>query len=176
MWAYVMRISDWSSDVCSSDLGGRPALGLEALVEQVDGVVRLVAGEADRVVGGAARGGRGGTDAHEEAHPDEHHPAAAADREVSQAVEERGHARLCSRAIGGAVTIWQFCHLAYMSSVTVPPADGAHRYGSDMAAAPVSLREKTAAQTRQRIVDVALGLFVDQGFDATTVGIGRAHV
>src|SRR3546814_2063201 len=56
-----------------------------------------------------------------------------------------------------------------MSSVTVPPADGAHRYGSDMAAAPVSLREKHAAQTRQRIVDVALGLFVDQGFDATTV-------
>src|SRR3546814_14625010 len=38
-----------------------------------------------------------------------------------------------------------------------------------MAAAPVSLREKHAAQTRQRIVDVALGLFVDQGFDATTV-------
>src|SRR3546814_10796492 len=99
MWAYVMRISDWSSDVCSSDLGGRPALGREALVEQVDGVLRLGAGEADRVVGGAARGGRGGTDAHEEAHPDEHHPAAAADREVSQAVEERGHARLCSRAI-----------------------------------------------------------------------------
>lgn len=31
-----------------------------------------------------------------------------------------------------------------------------------------SLRERRAAETRQRIVDVALALFLDQGFEATT--------
>lgn len=32
-----------------------------------------------------------------------------------------------------------------------------------------SLRERRAVETRQRIVDVALALFLDQGFDATTI-------
>ena len=36
-------------------------------------------------------------------------------------------------------------------------------------AAKVSLREKHATETRQRIVDVAMELFVAQGYDATTV-------
>lgn len=33
----------------------------------------------------------------------------------------------------------------------------------------LSLRERHAVETRQRIVDVALALFVEQGFDATTI-------
>lgn len=32
-----------------------------------------------------------------------------------------------------------------------------------------SMREKHAVETRQRIVNIALALFVDQGFDATTI-------
>ena len=41
-----------------------------------------------------------------------------------------------------------------------------------------SLREKHAAETRERIVDVALALFADGGFDATTVDLiaSRADV
>src|SRR3546814_1038045 len=38
--AYEMRISDWSSDVCSSDLGGHPRIAilglLEARLQQAD--------------------------------------------------------------------------------------------------------------------------------------------
>src|SRR3546814_9168373 len=35
--AYEMRISDWSSDVCSSDLAGNAEAGVEALKIEVDG-------------------------------------------------------------------------------------------------------------------------------------------
>src|SRR3546814_12321260 len=38
--AYEMRISDWSSDVCSSDLG---AADLEGLIEHRDEVERIIA-------------------------------------------------------------------------------------------------------------------------------------
>src|SRR3546814_5545158 len=40
--AYEMRISDWSSDVCSSDLGGAGAA--DALVDLGEGMHRHVAG------------------------------------------------------------------------------------------------------------------------------------
>jgi AcrR family transcriptional regulator len=36
-------------------------------------------------------------------------------------------------------------------------------------AAKVSLRDRRTAETRQRILDAAFALFVDQGFDATTI-------
>src|SRR3546814_10124215 len=39
--AYEMRISDWSSDVCSSDLGVSCAEGEFAAVSSMDAVVRV---------------------------------------------------------------------------------------------------------------------------------------
>ncbi len=36
-------------------------------------------------------------------------------------------------------------------------------------AGPASLREKHAAETRQKILDEATALFIDQGFEATTI-------
>src|SRR3546814_15825081 len=68
--AYEMRISDWSSDVCSSDLGVVEVLGprggpvhalllqdrhvrvLEVLVGDADGPAGLLRGEEDVIVGG----------------------------------------------------------------------------------------------------------------------------
>ncbi len=49
-----------------------------------------------------------------------------------------------------------------------------HRAADDRAGtvrpmAKPSLRERRAVETRQRIVDVALALFLEQGFDATTI-------
>src|SRR3546814_1846596 len=40
--AYEMRISDWSSDVCSSDLSGKPA---DIIAKMVDGAVKKFAKE-----------------------------------------------------------------------------------------------------------------------------------
>src|SRR3546814_6287351 len=53
--AYEMRISDWSSDVCSSDLAGDPAfVGCDR--SQVRAAVRTIAGSEDGRVGGAHEG------------------------------------------------------------------------------------------------------------------------
>src|SRR3546814_9040319 len=52
--AYVMRISDWSSDVCSSDLEfhGRPRVVLDTDVAMaVDGVATFRAYQSDRFLG-----------------------------------------------------------------------------------------------------------------------------
>src|SRR3546814_17383968 len=54
-----MRISDWSSDVCSSDLEGAPGLGrVDQPAEPADVVLRMARGEADAQTGGAAGHGR----------------------------------------------------------------------------------------------------------------------
>src|SRR3546814_15320315 len=42
-----MRISDWSSDVCSSDLTGRGAAEREPVGAQSEGGAQLLAGEVD---------------------------------------------------------------------------------------------------------------------------------
>src|SRR3546814_17849660 len=58
--AYEMRISDWSSDVCSSDLGHqRLGDALAANLQQGPEVVRLAAQEAG--LGGGQRDGHRGT-------------------------------------------------------------------------------------------------------------------
>src|SRR3546814_4137112 len=52
--AYEMRISDWSSDVCSSDLGAqRPPVGLEHVDHAVErqGEAAEQAGVGDRIAG-----------------------------------------------------------------------------------------------------------------------------
>src|SRR3546814_4135594 len=48
--AYEMRISDWSSDVCSSDLRGDPGLSTHCSVDplQEEGVVPLVVIDGNR--------------------------------------------------------------------------------------------------------------------------------
>src|SRR3546814_6179833 len=72
--AYELRISDWSSDVCSSDLGVGPAFGGRAC--------------------GRVRGGRSGGDAHRRAAVaarDRHRPARRADRRL--ACRAAGHRR-----------------------------------------------------------------------------------
>src|SRR3546814_9423661 len=46
--AYEMRISDWSSDVCSSDLGREPRRIVEAADRQIHILTALVEREAQR--------------------------------------------------------------------------------------------------------------------------------
>src|SRR3546814_2632408 len=50
--AYEMRISDWSSDVCSSDLG-------EAVGDAADRIAHVVGGGLDVAVEGELQGHRG---------------------------------------------------------------------------------------------------------------------
>lgn len=62
--------------------------------------------------------------------------------------------------------MWQFCHLAELPPMwceTRRPPDTVRPMSTQ------SLRAKHATETRQRIVDVALGLFAQVGFDATTI-------
>src|SRR3546814_11988530 len=58
--AYEMRISDWSSDVCSSDLGGHThwaanlasgGFGTQVTVETHDGLKKILGGPAYMVTG-----------------------------------------------------------------------------------------------------------------------------
>src|SRR3546814_3585001 len=55
--AYEMRISDWSSDVCSSDLGGAGAGGVEPRLYRPASLAAPEALVSDRGAGGAGHRG-----------------------------------------------------------------------------------------------------------------------
>src|SRR3546814_18487052 len=101
--AYEMRISDWSSDVCSSDLGALHGLGgitVERVgkAEFVDGGARFgtarVGGNMAGEAAGANRPGERGADetGSEPCHPLEQR------RVVSPAMSMRGHCTASARS------------------------------------------------------------------------------
>src|SRR3546814_5761530 len=53
--AYEMRINDWSSDVCSSDLDFAAGSGLVAIAAAMSGATRAVANDIDAVAATAVR-------------------------------------------------------------------------------------------------------------------------
>src|SRR3546814_15444061 len=93
--SYELRISDWSSDVCSSDLHRRD--GLEVLVEGRDAHPRLrrQLGEGDRLLEVALQAADGAIDLLQPALADGDLPAAHALIGAGQAVADRVRHKRC---------------------------------------------------------------------------------